>query len=246
MRKIGFAFLLLLLTAPAEAVIYAPSKDTALQPECSDVKAARKEIAAGLIFCSVPEFLKKDAAIAREYRHLKSKLTGTDRDMLVSVQGNWLSDRGDCYGSADKKACFSAVLDQRLAYLQGLRSDLSGLTVNPPLYHTVDVWYAQKFADQYAGKSIVLVGRMTDLDCDKDTPPPHARIADSSKPATIDVEFKALSDVDANLLCPKIRLRDWGGVPWEGELRRENGRLYFYMSAIFGRPLPYHDPHGAK
>lgn len=243
MRHIWLGLSLLLFTMPVAAL--SAETDYAAKPICqkSFMDWGDK------LLCKEKGFRKKDVDLVHLYLELKGKFSGLDRDILMSTQNNWRFDLFDCAnaqpGHPDYeqiRGCFRDVLDKRLTYLRAVRLDPSRLTVNPPLYGRLDVWYAEKFADQYIGRSVTLVGRMTDLECDKDPPPPHARIRGVSPPVSIPVEFKGLNFTDADFLCPKIGAPLWNDVPWEGELRRKDGQLYLYMSTLGGRPLPYSRP----
>lgn len=189
--------------------------------------------------CQHEDMLKVDREIAHEYGELMRAYATEDLRVFKAGQRAWLVERNDCQNTPTAErypegvaGCVRSKMAERVAVLARLRADPRSLPSTVATYTFVEPWYVRRYAREYEGKLVNVVGSVILRACSS---PGHASRAGLLREggASIEIRFKSLSDEDISFLCAKYP-SSW----WRGTVTLRNGRPSLNATDLLGRDLP--------
>lgn len=189
--------------------------------------------------CQHEDLLKVDREIAHGYGELMRAYAGEELRVFKAGQHAWLVERNDCQNTPTSErypegmaGCVRSKVAERVAVLARLRADPSSLPSTVATYTFVEPWYVRRYAREYEGKTVNVVGSVILRACSRPGDASMAGLLRQSG-ASIEIRFKSLSDENVSFLCAKYP-SSW----WRGTMTLRNGRPSLYATDLLGRDLP--------
>jgi uncharacterized protein len=206
---------------------------------CAPVNCERPVSLVEKAICQHAELKQADRAIAHDCETLAKVYAGETLTVFIAGQQAWFSQRNACNSTPTAarhenglSGCLTSRVEERVALLQRLIGDPASIESTVASYAFVRPWYVKKFARQFEGKRVNILGMVVLTACSKGRGKSLAgRLID--KAAEIEIRFKSLSTEDVSFMCEK-QPHSW----WLGTVKLDHDRPYLYSTEILGRELP--------